>query len=629
MKAVRWHYAVAAILLAFLFAVNVRRAVAQSVTVDEALTYNHFIAAPASDPMRIAAPFNVNLGTTLSRWSVKVFGPSDLALRLPAVLSGAVYFIALFAICRLLFPSPPLFLLAIAVNSLNPYLLDYFSAARGYGPAIAFWTTGAYFCLRRRPLAAGIAFGLSIASHISAIFAVAGMEAAYALVLAVSAEPWRRTAKQLAVLFAATAVIASLILWTPMSGANTGSIDGVVGQYLEGLKTLATGFVFYQPTPLAPWELLHRRVLWPFAALAAALLFAIGRVIARGRRISDETDSHVLLFGTAVALTFGLLAVEPRLFHHGYFAERRLLATLPVLFLAATLVLRVIPRPAALAGAGLLLWLTAIFVLEFQTASYLGWEQDASTRQAMDALRKQSPAAGPASLGAGPFLEESLNYERALRGPVWLKPVVNGGFECSHDFYYLLESDFDRVKRFGVEPVYRSALSRTVLAGRSAEAKRRKAALAEMGFTTEPVCEADLMTDFEVLDNERPESARAMLRDVMPGATGKYRWTYHRPAFLMHTPGAGAGTVRFELRFGLHSAVFAKTGPVALTVFVNGRPIGTERYTQPEEHTFSKPVPAEALRKDGLALVETSLDQYMTGDDGQRLGYLFMSAAFR
>ena len=53
--------AVAAAFLLFLLAVNVYRAATQSITVDEALTYNHFIARTGT-PMALAAPFNVNLG---------------------------------------------------------------------------------------------------------------------------------------------------------------------------------------------------------------------------------------------------------------------------------------------------------------------------------------------------------------------------------------------------------------------------------------------------------------------------------------------------------------------------------------------------------------------------------------
>lgn len=626
----RWPLLPAAALLAALFAVNVYRAATQSVTVDEALTYNHFIApAGDEDPMVAAAPFNDNLGTTLAEVSVSLFGASDLALRLPAVLSGAVYFIALLAICWLLFDKSPLwFLLAIAVNSLNPYLLDYFSAARGYGPAIAFWTVGAYFGLRRRWLLAGVGFGLSAASHVSAIFGVAAMETALIAVVLLTEAPSarRQTAESFAKMLGITLVIAAT-LGAPIFGARASAIDGVVGRYLEGVRSLVDGFFFYKPTLLSPWEPLHRKALWPFAALAAGLAYAVVRIAVRRAR-DAEKDSAMLLFALATLLAFAELAVEPRVFHHGFLAERRLLFTLPLVFLSSTLLVQWLPRVPAAAGATLLVWLTAVFALEFNTRFYLGWEQDADTKPAMAVLRGRAPAAaGPATIGAGMFLEESLNYERALRGPAWVQPVARGVLECPHDFYYLLESDFDRVKRFGVEPIFKGATARTVLAARSAESVRRHGVLRDLAIRDEPECEADLMTDWQVLENSAPESQRAMLWDVMPGTTGKFRWTYRRPAFWMH---AGPGARLFRLDFEINPATFAKTGPVELTLFINGREIGRRRYTAPGEYFLEAAVPANVLRADGLALVETTLDRYMVAaGDGQQMGYRFVRAAFK
>ena len=70
------------------------------------------------------------------------------------------------------------------------------------------------------------------------------------------------------------------------------------------------------------------------------------------------------------------------------------------------------------------------------------------------------------------------------------------------------------------------------------------------------------------------------------------------------------------------------TGPVRLSVRINGRMIGEQLYTSPEIQTFSARIPAGALRTDGIALVETSLDKYYKApDDAQKMGYLFVRAS--
>ena len=81
--------------------------------------------------------------------------------------------------------------------------------------------------------------------------------------------------------------------------------------------------------------------------------------------------------------------------------------------------------------------------------------------------------------------------------------------------------------------------------------------------------------------------------------------------------------------FVIHSATFKDTGPIRLSVIINGQKIGEKLYTSAENQTFTAAVPDSALRDDGIALVETRLDKYYQApDDAQKLGYLFVRAGF-
>ena len=101
-------------------------------------------------------------------------------MRLPTVLAGGGYFATLFVLCRLVFGSGLLFLLTVAALSLNPFILDFLSAARGYGLALAFFAvalhqlTGAFLKdergFGRRWLIASLALGLSVSSNLSFLF---------------------------------------------------------------------------------------------------------------------------------------------------------------------------------------------------------------------------------------------------------------------------------------------------------------------------------------------------------------------------------------------------------------------------------------------------------------------------
>src|SRR6476660_6016336 len=104
---------IALIVLTSLFGVNIYRAATQAITCDEATTYLLFIRGDFSDAW---AKYNANnhlFFTYLAATSIRIFGLSDFAFRLPSILAGGLYLIAAYRICRNAFRDGPLFLLAV------------------------------------------------------------------------------------------------------------------------------------------------------------------------------------------------------------------------------------------------------------------------------------------------------------------------------------------------------------------------------------------------------------------------------------------------------------------------------------------------------------------------------------
>ena len=101
----------------------------------------------------------------LARASAQLLGPSEFSLRLPVLAGGAIYLFAAIPLLRRFLPSGPLFFLTYCALTLNPFLLDFLSAARGYGLALGLFVAG-LLCATgegwRRTwllLCAGICFG--------------------------------------------------------------------------------------------------------------------------------------------------------------------------------------------------------------------------------------------------------------------------------------------------------------------------------------------------------------------------------------------------------------------------------------------------------------------------------------
>jgi hypothetical protein len=122
--------------LIFAFGLAVHRARTQSIAHDEALTYQTFLDSGVSHVL-LYTPANHVLFTLLAKPTVWLLGVSEFTLRLPSLLGAAVYLIATFLLCRALFGNGLMLPLSVALLSLNPQILDFLPAARGYSLGLA------------------------------------------------------------------------------------------------------------------------------------------------------------------------------------------------------------------------------------------------------------------------------------------------------------------------------------------------------------------------------------------------------------------------------------------------------------------------------------------------------------
>lgn len=127
-----------------LFAYVAIRAVKLSLVHDECLSHTMVLGI---DYWRSTANHHV-LNTFMMEVSAQIFGQSEWALRLPNVLSFLLYLLSCFLITRLI-KHPKLQLFCAGFLVLHPFMLDFFSLARGYGISLGFMSMSLYFLLRR------------------------------------------------------------------------------------------------------------------------------------------------------------------------------------------------------------------------------------------------------------------------------------------------------------------------------------------------------------------------------------------------------------------------------------------------------------------------------------------------
>lgn len=124
------------VVLLFAFALAVYRAKVQTISHDEALTYEWFLDQGVSHILNYN-PANHVLQTLLAKPIVKIFGVSEFTLRVASLIGAVMYLVATFFLCRTLFGDGIGLLLSVAMLSLNPLVMDYMVAARGYGLGLA------------------------------------------------------------------------------------------------------------------------------------------------------------------------------------------------------------------------------------------------------------------------------------------------------------------------------------------------------------------------------------------------------------------------------------------------------------------------------------------------------------
>ena len=117
------------------------RAIVIPITIDEAGTYYNYMPRSVADILLFngdPSPNNHILNTLSMKLFTALFGVSTFVVRLPNLLGFLLFYTAAVRLFTLMFKTRILVIAALLVLLCNPYLLDFFAVARGYGLSIAF-----------------------------------------------------------------------------------------------------------------------------------------------------------------------------------------------------------------------------------------------------------------------------------------------------------------------------------------------------------------------------------------------------------------------------------------------------------------------------------------------------------
>ena len=407
------------------------------------------------------------LNTWLMGVSGRVFGHSELALRLPNVAAYALYGVC----CGLLLVElrhAGARLAGFTILFANPFLLEFFSLARGYGLSLGFTAAAlAAFLVgrRRRPspwedvarlAVIAVAGGLAAYANATALILVLALVGAQVSEMVVRAAARRPRRAGPVIAGAAVAMAAGVgLLPVVRRGFDLekrgelyyGGQDGFVADTVGSLLTSAA----YRPLEAAPpWWLLGAKVAVIGVAVAAGA-WATLRVLSRHDRHWGNLQRAALVLAAVVA--------APLLQHHWrgtlYPIERT--ALLYVVAFAVLVAFAIeelarvrpgLPVKVSLAVPTGAVSLLAILNLAANANLHqtLTWAYDASSHRAVAELvaieRRQGPPPQRWKLVTGFPRNEAFNYYRARLQLHWLEPVTREPTTTEGaDFYYVGKQD--------------------------------------------------------------------------------------------------------------------------------------------------------------------------------------------
>lgn len=474
------------------------RAATLAITIDEALTWTWHATGTWQDIVLLRTPGepdnNHVLLTLFAKLAVACFGLSEFTLRLPTLLGLAMFLGGINAVLRRTVPGW-VQVLGVCALGLNPYLVDYFSIARGYGLGVGLATAGLGALLAAmadaprsvRPVATRVAFLLfTLAALANLTFVLVLVAAAVVL--------WTPF------LIRGRARVAWRALWPSSGGAwvvvvGTALLQGYLLRPLlvvrrAGLFTAGGSHGFWSDTAGSLVEGTIHGSHWPdetrvllYAWIAITLVLT--PVVLWSLRLCQRRvfAAVAILFAMTLLVAIGSV-LQHALFGVAYLEGRRGLSLI-VLFMLTAFALAGVPRtaPRALraaafaAGVAVPALLAVRGLLALNMEFVRDWKMDAAGREMMVATKAwidARPRDAPVRLRVfWPLAPSAEFYRHALGLESSLQPLRvddRPGFDGPADLYYVLRQDVPAVARFGVAPLRSFGVADTVLLQRMREA---------------------------------------------------------------------------------------------------------------------------------------------------------------
>jgi 4-amino-4-deoxy-L-arabinose transferase-like glycosyltransferase len=463
----------AAILFAFVrTALCAYRAARQSLTVDEATTFNDYVRGQWARIYQHYDPNNHVLYSILAKLSVRGFRVSEFTLRLPSVLAGFFLVLGIYWVLETTVPSRAIRWVALVTLSLFPLLFDLSIAARGYGLGLTFLVWALYHSLRGRDLAAGVLLGFGVAANLTIAFPAVGLIAAPLALGGGNIEARARRVLEMAI---SPAIVCGLI-YGPLLGQAHAS------QFYLGEPTIAAAilnliFTSVRASVSRPglFGTLYGTRVIEFSFLPAITAFILAVSVRTFLRTREAHGSLTPVFMLIAAMIE--LVCAHYLAGMNYPVDRVGIYLVLLFGIAWAIAVSQVPYLAVRMAHGVL---ASVLVVQFATQFEMGyfelWPADYPAKDVAKKLREECRGKPPnsISLSATWFQVPALEFYRYYYRIAALKPVERHATTAlaGFDYYVLNLKDDDDVRhgdRSRLIPLQAEPISGVLLAKEPAQ----------------------------------------------------------------------------------------------------------------------------------------------------------------
>ncbi|MCW3070840.1 MAG: hypothetical protein JWO44_730 [Bacteroidetes bacterium] len=435
-----------------LLSYTVLRACHVPFTHDESYTYlycshDSFMEIVSNRTTQVSANNHILNTLFMKLWDNST-GSSEIALRLHSILAHAVYLLFTFLLLKD-FRSGFVIITGFILLNINPYLLEFFSLARGYALAISFMLVSMYYFIcymkeekDRQLFYCMITASLAVLSNFALLNYLAAVIVIHQLMTYLKYRDLKTNfQKSRTVIF--TVLILAVICYEPVRKLirfNCIDFGGMEGLWEDTVASQINVFLYEQPYDFTVFRVIDAFVLVSVIAYAALLLTKLFR-----GKMQQQDRRGLFIFSTLLLILF-FNAMQHYLLGSPYIVERFALFITPLYMLVLVHLLSALTEkgPALkITGFALLIMLTAGMAFHFSTCANLSyasnWNFDADTKKMLQDLEKEKNTSGKQKikLGVTWLFEPGINFYRETKKLDWLETVTRAEVSGEFDFYYI------------------------------------------------------------------------------------------------------------------------------------------------------------------------------------------------